>query len=155
MADTLPRRPSRDVDLAEQRAALEEVRARHQTPEARAEAARVRAAVQREFPPLTADDALLTLLATLRTERERQGLSLAGVSAHTGMDRWIVSRLELGKIPNPTYRPCAPTRMRWERASVGLWKKPCLSPPPSRTLRRFDRVTRWGCEFPPAVYNFN
>ena len=105
MAETMPRRRTRDADLTpEQRAALEEVRERHRTPAARAEAARVREAVQREFPPLAADDALLMMVATLRTERERQGLSLADIAARTGMDRSMVSRLELGKIPNPTYQ---------------------------------------------------
>jgi ribosome-binding protein aMBF1 (putative translation factor) len=103
MADTTSRRRHRGADLTpEQRAALEEVRARHRTPGARAEAARVREAARKDFPPLTADEDLLALLASLRRERERQGLSLTDVSERTGMDRSMVSRLELGKIPNPT-----------------------------------------------------
>lgn len=105
MADTAPRSQPRDVELTpEQRVALEAVRARHRTPEARAEDARVREAVQKEFPPLEADESLRALLAALRTERERQGLSLTDVSERTGIDRSMISRLELGKIPNPTYQ---------------------------------------------------
>jgi ribosome-binding protein aMBF1 (putative translation factor) len=105
MADAASHSRPRDVELTpEQRAALEEVRARHRTPEARAEDARVREAVQQEFPPLEADESLRALLAAFRTERERQGLSLTDVSERTGMERSVISRLELGKIPNPTYQ---------------------------------------------------
>jgi ribosome-binding protein aMBF1 (putative translation factor) len=46
--------------------------------------------------------ALLSALATLRQERERQGLSLAEVSDRSGLDKGMLSRLENGKILNPT-----------------------------------------------------
>jgi hypothetical protein len=46
--------------------------------------------------------ALLSTLATLKQERERQGLSLAEVSDRSGLDKAMLSRLENGKILNPT-----------------------------------------------------
>ena len=46
--------------------------------------------------------ALLSTLATLKQERERRGLSLAEVSERSGMDKAMLSRLENGKILNPT-----------------------------------------------------
>lgn len=46
--------------------------------------------------------ALLSTLATLKQERERKGLSLADVSERSGLDKAMLSRLENGKILNPT-----------------------------------------------------
>ena len=46
--------------------------------------------------------ALLSTLATLKQERERQGMSLAEVSERSGLDKAMLSRLENGKILNPT-----------------------------------------------------
>ena len=86
----------------EQRAAVERVRATNQMPEATA--ARVRAAdLDDEDNPKAAPKAdLLALLAALRAERERQGLSLADVSARSGIERAMLNKLELGKVANPT-----------------------------------------------------
>ncbi len=42
------------------------------------------------------------VIAALRAERERQGLSLADVSERTGIDRAAVSRLENNEEGNPT-----------------------------------------------------
>jgi DNA-binding XRE family transcriptional regulator len=42
------------------------------------------------------------LLRELKTAREAQGLSLADVTARTGMDRSALSKLETGRRPNPT-----------------------------------------------------
>ena len=42
------------------------------------------------------------LIAALRAERERQGLSLADVAARSGMDRAAVHKLEIGVNKNPT-----------------------------------------------------
>jgi ribosome-binding protein aMBF1 (putative translation factor) len=146
MADITSRRRQRGADPTPgQRAAIEEVRARHRPPEARAEDARVREAARKDVPPLTADEDLLTLLATLRTERERQGLSLTDVSDCTGMDRSMISRLELGKIPNPTLatlRAYAGSLGRsldisarpmvgvdgFDRPSISTWTARCSSP---------------------------
>ena len=87
----------------EQRAKVDASRARHATPEARAAEALVREQVRAEAPPLVADEALVSAMAKLRVARERLGLSLADVSERTGLDRATISRLETGKVPNPTY----------------------------------------------------
>jgi hypothetical protein len=42
------------------------------------------------------------LIAALRTERERQGLSLTDVAGRSGMDRAAVHKLEIGLNKNPT-----------------------------------------------------
>jgi len=42
------------------------------------------------------------LIAALRTERERQGLSLADVARRSGMDRAAIHKLEIGLNKNPT-----------------------------------------------------
>jgi len=52
------------------------------------------------------------LIATLRRERERQGLSLTEVAERTGMDRAAIHRLEIGLNKNPT---CA-TLARYAKA---------------------------------------
>jgi ribosome-binding protein aMBF1 (putative translation factor) len=85
-----------------EKAKVEAYRAQRRTPEARAEEERVRAAVREEFPPLQLDDDTRAALAALRAERERQGLSLADLAERTGIDKAMLSRLETGKIPNPT-----------------------------------------------------
>jgi len=45
---------------------------------------------------------LRQVLAALRDERERQGLSLADINARTGIDRAALSRLESNQDANPT-----------------------------------------------------
>jgi DNA-binding phage protein len=45
---------------------------------------------------------LRQVLAALRDERERQGLSLADINARTGIDRAALSRLENNQDANPT-----------------------------------------------------
>jgi len=45
---------------------------------------------------------LRQVLAALRDERERQGLSLADINARTGIDRAALSRLETNQDANPT-----------------------------------------------------
>jgi Helix-turn-helix domain len=42
------------------------------------------------------------LIAALRAERERQGLSLADIAGRSGMDRAAVHKLEIGLNKNPT-----------------------------------------------------
>jgi hypothetical protein len=44
---------------------------------------------------------VLELLAALRLERERLGLTLSEVSRRTGIDTGDLSRLENGKVPDP------------------------------------------------------
>ena len=91
----------------EGKAAIARMRAANRAPEALAEEQRIRELAEQDFPPAQktdpVDETLLTLVATLRTERERQGLSLADVVRLSGVNLSTISRLELGKIPNPTY----------------------------------------------------
>lgn len=80
------------------------------TPDEAARHADVRAQVARDLPGLIARhqaheatlDRLQDLLLQLRAAREARGLSLADVTALTGMDRSSLSKLETGLRPNPT-----------------------------------------------------
>jgi ribosome-binding protein aMBF1 (putative translation factor) len=104
----------------EQRAAVEKIREKHRTPEYRREEAVVRELVRQDVPPLDADADLMATLAALRDERERQGLSLTDMMEKTKIDRSTISKLENGKIPNPTYQT-----MRIYAAALGkrlTWK---------------------------------
>ena len=92
-----------DEMTPEQRAAVEAIRARRHTPDADAERERFREEVREEIPPASPDESLLDTLAVLRAERERQGLSLGDLSERTGMDKATLSKLETGKVANPTY----------------------------------------------------
>ncbi len=92
-----------DEMTPEQRAVIEAIRARRHTPEADAELERYREAIREEVPPAAPDEGLAAMLTALRSERERQGLSLADVAERTGMDRATISKLETGKVANPTY----------------------------------------------------
>jgi hypothetical protein len=56
--------------------------------------------------------AFLTAIAELKRERERHGLTLAQVSKLSGLDTGMLSRLENGKLTNPTLQ----TLWRYARA---------------------------------------
>lgn len=88
------------------------------TPEQRAELRAVRAQLQRDRPtledliasgeyegPYRLGDVIefRSAMATLKRGRERRGLSLADVSERSGIDKGMLSRLENGKLPNPTF----------------------------------------------------
>ena len=45
---------------------------------------------------------MIEALTGLRRERERQGLSLTDMAKRTGIDRATISKLETGKLANPT-----------------------------------------------------
>ena len=45
---------------------------------------------------------LLSTIATCKQERERKGMTLEQVSEYSGLDKGMLSRLENGKILNPT-----------------------------------------------------
>ena len=68
------------------------------------------------------------LIAALRAERERQGLSLADLAERTGMDRAAVHKLEIGLNSNPTYATLTRyasalgTRIEWHLKTIP--KKP-------------------------------
>ena len=87
---------------AEQRAAVGRVRAESRKPEARAARARAADLDDEDDPKAKPKADLLVLLAALRAERERQGLSLADLSARSGIERAMLNKLELGKVANPT-----------------------------------------------------
>jgi DNA-binding Xre family transcriptional regulator len=83
-------------------AAIERSAAYRTTSEGQAEEKAVIRKVREEFPPLAIDPELAKTLAVLRAERERQGLSLSDVAERSGIDRATLSKLEMGKVPNPT-----------------------------------------------------
>ncbi|MCC7334104.1 MAG: helix-turn-helix transcriptional regulator [Pirellulaceae bacterium] len=84
------------------------------TDEERAKLAMVREQIAEELPDIRqrAKERLAVLkkegmplrqvLAALRAERERQGLSLADINERTGIDRAALSRLENNADANPT-----------------------------------------------------
>ncbi len=100
-SDQIRRRLNLDALTPEQRAAVEARRAERQTAAYQDSVARDIEAYRREYPPAR-DLELLKALAELRRERERQGLSLTDIASRTGIDRATISKLETGKISNPT-----------------------------------------------------
>ena len=93
-----------ETDLpADVRARLAARCAESETPESQSRHAEEVARLQAEFPPLQPDESLWEVLAALRLERERLGLTLADVSARTKIDPTTISKLENGRLPNPTY----------------------------------------------------
>ena len=87
------------------RKATDEERARHaqvreqiagELPDIRQRARERLALLKKEGTPLR------QVLAALRAERERQGLSLADINQRTGIDRGALSRLENNEDANPT-----------------------------------------------------
>jgi DNA-binding XRE family transcriptional regulator len=79
---------------AEQRAEEEAIRQQHATEPVR-------------HPPASAVNrgsfaAILGLIARFKAERERQGLTLGAVAERMGIDAPALSRLETGKMLNPT-----------------------------------------------------
>ena len=65
-------------------------------PEIKRRARERLALIRKEGTPLR------QVLAALRAERERQGLSLADINERTGIDRAALSRLENNEEANPT-----------------------------------------------------
>jgi ribosome-binding protein aMBF1 (putative translation factor) len=90
-------------------------RDRRLTPEEAAKYKAMREQIADELPELTtrhhqrwaADELLQEVLAQLKSEREKQGLSLADLTERTGMDRSALSKLETGQRPNPTIETLA------------------------------------------------
>jgi ribosome-binding protein aMBF1 (putative translation factor) len=90
-------------------------RNRQLTPEEAAKYRAVREQVAEELPDLIARhhertasrDQLQELLQQLKAAREAKGLSLADLTALTGMDRSALSELETGQRANPTIETLA------------------------------------------------
>jgi DNA-binding XRE family transcriptional regulator len=78
---------------SEQRAEEAEIRRRHATAPVQRPAMAVN---QRSFSDI------LSLLARFKAAREHQGLTLAEVAGRMGIDPPALSRLETGKMLNPT-----------------------------------------------------
>jgi transcriptional regulator with XRE-family HTH domain len=118
---SVPTKAKRYEELTpEQRAKVDAFRARRDTPEHRAEeeAIRRRFAHRPSLARLVAEGEILgpsPIFAELKAARERRGLSLTDVAEASGLERAMVSRLENGKIHNPTLE----TLDRYARA-VGL-----------------------------------
>ena len=99
MATRQTHKPREQELTAEQKARVEAIRAQHPTPEARAEEARVRETLEREYretgtlkgagDSTTMGDlvAFRRFIMSLRRERERLGLSLADVAEPPGSTR--------------------------------------------------------------------
>ena len=104
---------------AEQRAEEEAIRRRHASDPIRE---RPGSAVNRQ-----SFAAILTLIARFKTVRESQNLTLAGVAARMGIDAPALSRLETGKMLNPTLS----TLHKWADA-LGQKLEMELSPPKNR-----------------------
>jgi ribosome-binding protein aMBF1 (putative translation factor) len=114
MATEQTRKPRGAELTAEQEARVEAIRARHRTPEARAEEARARETLEREYREtgtlkVAGDGTTMgdlvsfrRFILSLRHERERLGLSLADVAERAGIDKGALSRLENGQQLNPT-----------------------------------------------------
>jgi ribosome-binding protein aMBF1 (putative translation factor) len=105
---------------------MEARRAERETSEYQEGLARDIDAYRREYPPV-GDPELLAALTGLRRERERQGLSLTDMAERTGIDRATISKLETGKLANPTistlrtYARALGRRLTWnlEAAEAG------------------------------------
>lgn len=96
------RRRLADATLTpEQQASVEGRRAERQLPQYQDDLARDIEAYRQEYPP-AGDRELNEAFAELRRERERQGLSLTDIADRTGIDRATISKLETGKLNNPT-----------------------------------------------------
>lgn len=108
MGNQTPTNPDRrrrrlsDAELTpEQQAAIASRRAERQTTQYQDELARDIEAYRKEYSPI-GDPGLIEAFAGLRLERERQGLSLTDMAERTGIDRATISKLETGKLANPT-----------------------------------------------------
>lgn len=86
----------------EQQAAVDAYRAGRKATGALEKEIAVREEIRKEYPPAALDPDTLAFLTAMRAERERRGLSLTDVAERSGIDRATISKLETGKIPNPT-----------------------------------------------------
>ena len=83
------------------------------------------------------------VIAALRAERERQGLSRADLAERTGIDRAAIHKLEIGVNTNPPWPCCRGMPAPSGRGSSGISRQRLRSQP-----RRFDQLLRKspGCE---------
>jgi len=119
MATDQARKPREPHLTPEQTARVQAIRAKHRSPEARAEEARLREVLSREYQETgtlktTGDGTTMgdlvefrRFVMSLRRERERLGLSLADVAERAKIDKGALSRLENGQQLNPTINTLA------------------------------------------------
>jgi len=94
------------------------------------------------------------LIAALRAERERQGLSLTDVAERTGMDRAAIHKLEIGLNSNPTYTTLTRyaialrTRIEWRLKTIPKKKRPARNR--ARKSVILDNAARVRQGVPPA-----
>jgi transcriptional regulator with XRE-family HTH domain len=122
-------RPRTDEERREEQQVRESVRDR---PTVRELVARGDLDPEREMTNASLHE-LLKVTALLKWERETRGLSLTAVARRSGLDPAVLSRLETGKNPNPTFE----TLSRYAAAldldlSIGL--TPHLEQPPAIDL---------------------
>lgn len=89
--------PTKPVRTAEQQAEKEAIRRQHAANPVREPSANV---VDRQ-----SFTAILSLISRFHAAREAQGLTLAEVAERMGIDPPALSRLETGKMLNPTLAP--------------------------------------------------
>jgi DNA-binding phage protein len=87
-------RPATDEERARHQLAREQIAA--ELPEIKERALATLGALKKKGTPIR------HVIAALRAERERQGLSLADLNERTGIDRAALSRLENNEEGNPT-----------------------------------------------------
>jgi DNA-binding phage protein len=81
---------------------------KHRWQTALSEAAADRDAIDAQAQAVfAAHNSTREVVARLKAERERRGLSLADMLRRTGMSREALSRLENNRAPNPTVRTLA------------------------------------------------
>jgi ribosome-binding protein aMBF1 (putative translation factor) len=112
-----------------QKAVIEARRAERRTVRYQLELKRDIEAYRQEYKPAR-DPELIEALARLRRQRKQQGLSLTDMAERTGIDRATISKLETGKIANPTigtlrtYARALGRRLVWTVELVANEKRP-------------------------------
>ena len=88
---------------AEQRKIVAQSKAESLRPGVREEERRLAELARQEVPPAAPDERLIDFMASLKVERNRQGLSLEDVARKTGIDHGSISKIENGRVRNPTW----------------------------------------------------
>ncbi len=120
-AESTSNKTPRDESIAERYSSRPSPRALFQTGQIDREACERAEQVLASGPP---DRPFRELIAALRAERERQGLSLSDLAERVGMDRSAVHKLEIGLNRNPTfatlsrYASALGTRIEWHLATM-------------------------------------
>jgi ribosome-binding protein aMBF1 (putative translation factor) len=112
---------TRDETIAQEYSSRPSVRAHFQQGQIDRQAFERAEEVRASGPP---ERPFRELIAALRAERERQGLSLADLAERTGMDRSAIHKIEIGLNRNPTfatlsrYASALGTRIEWHLETI-------------------------------------